>query len=193
MSGHTAIFVVSALLWLVASTFIFRVVVRRDYLRHGRLSILSSSLELLVFCLWAWLAYTYRPPDWPAIHVGSVVRVGGWILFAGGMVVAFGTMFVFGMGRAFGLRVGVLKQSGLYRLTRNPQLVAFLVAMIGYLALWPSWYGVGSVAILVVVSHAMVLTEEEHLRDSYGDEYLRYCERVPRYLGPARGPLKDAA
>ena len=109
------------------------------------------------------------------------------------MVVAFGTMFVFGMGRAFGWRVDMLKQSGPYRLTRNPQVVAFLVAMIGYLVLWPSWYGLSSVAIIVVVCHTMVLTEEEHLRDSYGDDYVRYCERVPRYLGPARGPLKNAA
>ncbi len=187
------VFLAAALLWLVAATFIFRVVVRRDYLSRGRLSFLSSFLELLVFCLWAWFAYAYRPPDWPAIHVGSLLRVVGWILFAGGMVVCFGTMFVFGMGRAFGVRVGVLKQSGLYRLSRNPQLVTFVVAMLGYLMLWPSWYGLGSVAILLPVSHAMVLTEEEHLRDSYGDEYLRYCERVPRYLGPARGPLKNAA
>ncbi|MBF8295644.1 MAG: hypothetical protein HW389_2189 [Bacteroidetes bacterium] len=27
------------------------------------------------------------------------------------------------------------------------------------------------------------MTEEEHLRSIYGEEYERYCERVPRYLG----------
>jgi protein-S-isoprenylcysteine O-methyltransferase Ste14 len=187
------VFLASALLLLVAATFIFRVVVRRDYMRRGRLSLFSGILELLVFCLWAWHAYVYRPDDWPAVHVGSVLRVVGWVAFAGGMVVAFGTMIVFGMSRAFGWRVDMLKQSGLYRLTRNPQVVAFLLAMIGYLVLWPSWYGLGSVAIVSVMSHTMVLTEEEHLRDSYGDEYVRYCERVPRYLGPARGPLRNAA
>jgi protein-S-isoprenylcysteine O-methyltransferase Ste14 len=190
---RTVVFLASALLFLVAATFIFRVVVRRDYMRRGRLSLFTGFLELLVFSLWAWHAYVYRPPDWPAIHVGSALRVVGWLLFAGGMVVAFGTMFVFGMSRAFGWRVDMLKQSGFYRLTRNPQVVAFMVAMIGYLALWPSWYGLGSVAILAVMSHTMVLTEEEHLSDSYGDEYVRYCERVPRYLGRTRGPLTEAS
>jgi protein-S-isoprenylcysteine O-methyltransferase Ste14 len=190
---RTVVFLASALLWFVVGIFIFRVVVRRDYLRRGRLSLFTGFLELLVYCLWASLAYVYRPPDWPAVHVGSVVRVIGWVTFAGGMVVTFGTMIVFGMSRAFGWRVDVLKQSGLYRLTRNPQTVAFLVAMIGYLVLWPSWYGLGSVAMIAVMSHTMVLTEEEHLRDSYGDEYVRYCQRVPRYLGPTRGPLKNAA
>lgn len=190
---RSVVFLASALLLLVAATFIFRVVVRRDYMHRGRLSLLTGFLELLIFSIWAWHAYEYRPPDWPAIHVGSALRVVGWLLFAGGMVVAFGTMFVFGMSRAFGWRVDMLKQSGLYRLTRNPQVVAFLLAMIGYVMLWPSWYGLGSVAIVAVMSHTMVLTEEEHLRDSYGDEYVRYCERVPRYLGPTRGPLENAA
>jgi protein-S-isoprenylcysteine O-methyltransferase Ste14 len=32
------------------------------------------------------------------------------------------------------------------------------------------------------VGHLMVMTEEEHLREVYGEEYERYCERVPRYL-----------
>lgn len=190
---RSLVFLASAILLLVAATFFFRVVVRRDYLRRGRLSLFTGLLELLVFSLWAWHAYVYRPPDWPAIHVGSMLRLVGWVLFAGGMVVAFGTMFVFGMSRAFGWRVDMLKQSGLYRLSRNPQTVTFLLAMIGYLILWPSWYGLGSVAIVAVISHTMVLTEEEHLRDSYGDEYVRYCERVPRYLWQARRPLKNAA
>jgi protein-S-isoprenylcysteine O-methyltransferase Ste14 len=29
----------------------------------------------------------------------------------------------------------------------------------------------------------MVLTEEEHLRAVHGEAYVRYCERVPRYIG----------
>jgi protein-S-isoprenylcysteine O-methyltransferase Ste14 len=33
------------------------------------------------------------------------------------------------------------------------------------------------------IAHMMVLTEEEHLLDVYDEEYERYCERVPRYLG----------
>ena len=87
----------------------------------------------------------------------------------------------------------MLKQSGMYGLSRNPQTVAFLLAMVGYLVLWPSWYGLGSVAIVAVMSHTMVVTEEEHLRASFGEEYVRYCRGVPRYLGPAGGPLENDA
>jgi protein-S-isoprenylcysteine O-methyltransferase Ste14 len=33
-----------------------------------------------------------------------------------------------------------------------------------------------------VISHWMVITEEEHLQASLGEEYVRYCQKVPRYL-----------
>jgi len=36
---------------------------------------------------------------------------------------------------------------------------------------------------LMAILHVMVLTEEEHLHNSYGQVYKQYCKRVPRYLG----------
>ncbi len=35
---------------------------------------------------------------------------------------------------------------------------------------------------VAVLSHLMILTEEEHLRHVFGEVYERYCERVPRYI-----------
>lgn len=179
-------YLASACLLLVAAFLIFRVLVRRDYLLRGRLTLFSSFLELLVFSLWAYFTYINRPFDWPAYHVGSLIRSIGWILFAGGLILTATAMAGLGMGRTFGRKVDVLRQSGLYRVTRNPQAVTFALAMIGYATLWPSWPHLGSLALYVVIVHMMVLTEEEHLRERYGEDYRRYCERVPRYLGLPR-------
>ena len=77
-----------------------------------------------------------------------------------------------------------LRQTGFYRFSRNPQVLAFLVAMIGYGLLWPTWQHAGSVVLIAALAHMMVLTEEEHLLDVLGEEYERYCQRVPRYLRP---------
>ncbi len=174
-------FALAAIL-LVAAYVLFRVIVRRDYQRKGRLTLFSGLLELLIFSLWAWFAYEYCPSDWPAVHVGPVIRVIGWILFAGGFTVTFVAMGWLGMARSFGWAPDVLKQSLFYRVTRNPQSVAFMLGMIGYLMLWPSWYGFGAVILAAVMVHLMILTEEEHLLAVHGEEYARYCERVPRYL-----------
>ena len=59
--------------------------------------------------------------------------------------------------------------------------------------LWPSWHMMMSLLLYVVLVHLMVLTEEEHLLARYGNEYLRYCEQVPRYIGVPRRNHKAAA
>jgi protein-S-isoprenylcysteine O-methyltransferase Ste14 len=82
-----------------------------------------------------------------------------------------------------GQKVDVLKQSGPYRITRNPQIVACFIAVFGYVLLWPSWHTLGWVISFSVIAHMMVLTEEEHLRNIFGEKYVQYCVRVPRYIG----------
>jgi protein-S-isoprenylcysteine O-methyltransferase Ste14 len=58
--------------------------------------------------------------------------------------------------------------------------------VIGCAVLWPSWYALGWVVLYGVIGHVMVLTEEEHLRNVYGEEYTVYCKQIPRYVGIPR-------
>jgi protein-S-isoprenylcysteine O-methyltransferase Ste14 len=183
----TAVYIVSAFLLIVAAFAVFRVVVRRDYRQKGRLTPLSGFLELLIWGLYMGFPYLYNPPQWVwfwsgDVPVGTPLRVSGMVCIGAGFVLAFGTMAWFGMRRAFGLEVNALIQTGPYRLTRNPQIIAGVLLVFGTAVLWPSWYAVGWVVLYAFVAHPMVLTEEEHLRVVFGEEYARYCERVPRYL-----------
>jgi protein-S-isoprenylcysteine O-methyltransferase Ste14 len=141
-----------------------------------------------MFGLWAYFAYLNRPPDWPAVHAGAIARLIGWACLAGGLTITAVVMGWFGIRRSLGLEVILLKQSGFYGVTRNPQAVAFAMGMIGYTVLWPSWRSLGAVAIYAAIVHMMVLTEEEHLHDRYGEVYAQYCKRVPRYVGVRRLP-----
>jgi protein-S-isoprenylcysteine O-methyltransferase Ste14 len=176
----------SALLVLLVSFVVFRVAVRRDYLRFGRLRPLIAFLEYLAIGVWVYFGYSNIPRGWPAVRVGFVQEVVGWILFVGGWLVALAGILSLGIRRSHGLRVPTLRQAGLYRLTRNPQAVAFLLAMTGYVVLWPTCRNAGVLVLVVVLAHLMILTEEEHLRRVFGEEFQRYCERVPRYLGLQR-------
>ncbi|MFQ6113224.1 MAG: methyltransferase family protein [bacterium] len=92
-------------------------------------------------------------------------------------------IFWFKWLRAIGQKVDVLIQSGPYRYTRNPQIIACSIAVIGSILIWPSWHSVGWVVLFAIIAHIMVLTEEEHLRNVFGDEYEKYCNSVPRYFG----------
>lgn len=178
-----------AVILLITLTFVvFRVIVRRDYQRKGRATLLSSLLELLVMGLYMSFPYLYNPPQWVAfwsreVPVSEPLRIVGVVCITIGLVFAFGTMFWFGVRRALGLQVKGLIQSGPYRVTRNPQLVSFSTVVLGSVVLWPSWYSLGWATLYGMVVHPMVVTEEEHLLAVFGEEYACYCQRVPRYVG----------
>jgi protein-S-isoprenylcysteine O-methyltransferase Ste14 len=177
----------SGALVLAAGYAVFRVLVRRDYERRGRLSALSVSLEWAAILLWVAFGSVNQPADWPALHVGPVSRVIGWGLVVSGVLTMLTAMLVvLGIKRSHGLDAERLERRSLYGISRNPQLLGFLAAMIGYLALWPSWRNLGTMLLLAVITHLMVRTEEEHLRRQFGEAYERYCSAVPRYIGPRR-------
>lgn len=93
------------------------------------------------------------------------------------------------MGLRDSWRVGVredqrtdLIEGGIYRFTRNPYFLSYLIMFAAYTALLQS-------VILLVLSlvgfaliHAMILKEERHLSALHGEKYRQYRERVPRYL-----------
>lgn len=195
--GTMAYFLAAALL-IAAAVAVFRVFARSDYQRRGRLTLRTSFLETLVMILYMSFPYLYNPPRWVpfwsrAVPASKQLRMAGVLCIAVGLASAFGTMLWFGLRRAFGLQVEGLVQSGPYRVTRNPQIVGFLLVVLGCVVLWPSWYATGWVMLYGVVAHLMVRTEEEHLLSVYGEEYARYCQRVPRYVGLWRGRQKAAA
>ena len=184
---ETVIYLIAAALLIAFAFVVFRVIVRSDYQRKRRATLLSSLLELLFVCLYLCFPYLYNPPQWMSVWlhvpVSEPLRSVGLVCIAIGLVSAIGTLFWFGLRRAFGLQVKGLIQSGPYRVTRNPQLVFFILVVLGCVVLWPSWYALGWVALYGIVFHLMVVTEEEHLLAVFGEEYTRYCRRVPRYLG----------
>jgi len=77
---------------------------------------------------------------------------------------------------------------GPYRLTRNPIYIA-------YLGLWLGWaLFFGSIGVLIawsllcLVANLMIVPQEERdLGAAFGEVYLQYKNRVPRWLGKAKG------
>lgn len=182
MSG--LLYALCAALVLAAGFTVFRMIVRRDYAARGHLSAVSALLEWVAILLWVAFGSLNQPPDWPTVHVGLMARIGGWMLVAGGVAIMLTALFhTLGVRRSHGRGVDQLERRGLYSLSRNPQIVGFLVAMIGYLLLWPSLRGAGTLFLIASIMHLMVKTEEEHLHRRFGAEYERYRSTVPRYLG----------
>jgi protein-S-isoprenylcysteine O-methyltransferase Ste14 len=81
---------------------------------------------------------------------------------------------------------GRLLSEGIYSRVRHPRYVEIVLGCLAY-ALFANYLGAYIVAVLCIpVVHLIVLLEERELIDRFGDEYVVYAERVPRYI-PRRG------
>lgn len=136
---------------------------------------ISQSLNVVVFAL--------AVLDWNSLGLPRLPSlVAGAVLFVGGFAVAIAAGYDLGVEETKGLE-GELRTGGWYRYSRNPQYVGYIAATIGFALLANSLL----TAIVCVVFLGWWLTlpfaEEPWLRDQYGDEYERYAERVPRFVG----------
>jgi protein-S-isoprenylcysteine O-methyltransferase Ste14 len=166
---------------------VFRVIVRREYFLRGQLTWMSSILQLLVFTGWMSYPYLFNPSEWALFWLlagptSLQQQIAGFIILFLGFLIAFGTMAWFGFRRAFGLENRGLIQTGPYQLTRNPQILGGYLIVLGVTLQWPSLHSIMWIFFYGVSCHWMILTEEEHLLVVFGDEFVSYCEQVPRYL-----------
>jgi protein-S-isoprenylcysteine O-methyltransferase Ste14 len=183
---------------IMSALLVFRVIVRNDYRRHGRLTPVSSVLESIFWGPAFAFPYLYNPPSWPSFWnwdagLDHRVQVGGSALVILGLICVAGTMGQLGLRRSLGERVDTLRVTGLYGISRNPQVVCGYLIIVGIALRWPSWYAVGWVGLMWLALHMMVITEEEHLRAVFGSEYAAYCERVPRTLRLGAGRRRRSA
>ena len=176
-----------AILLLLFAYVVLRIIVRRDYTTRGRLSTLSSGLQLIVFIGFFSFPYLFNPPEWAWFWMVSAsssrgLYLAGLLLICLGFVGAFGTMAWFGIRRAFGIYIDGLNKEGPYKVSRNPQILGGYLLVIGPSLQWPSLYTIGWILMYAIIAHWMVITEEEHLLRIYGEEYEEYCSEVPRYV-----------
>ncbi|MFW9901550.1 MAG: methyltransferase family protein [Candidatus Thorarchaeota archaeon] len=72
--------------------------------------------------------------------------------------------------------------SGFYRISRNPQLFSIYIIFIGHILMIGSWISLIILLVSILGSHFSILGEEKRLKEQYGNSYLEYKEKVPRYF-----------
>lgn len=72
--------------------------------------------------------------------------------------------------------------TGLYKVSRNPQIVTVYIIFLGYTLLIGSWLSMIILLFSFTGQHFSLLGEERRLTEQYGDSYLEYKKKVPRYF-----------
>lgn len=120
--------------------------------------------------------------DWNSGLWPSPLRywLAGPLVFLGAALVTWG-MLALGARRTSGLPQGLVVE-GPYRFTRNPQYVGDSLLFIGVAIFANS----GVVAVTHLLAALVLLlapfAEEPWLHDEYGEDYVAYRRRVPRFL-----------
>ena len=99
----------------------------------------------------------------------------------------FGLASLHDLGESW--RVGVIEEQstelvegGIYRFTRNPYFLAYLLMFAAYTLLLQNVVLLALSCLGFVLIHAMVLKEEAYLQKAHGEAYREFQQRVPRYL-----------
>lgn len=86
-------------------------------------------------------------------------------------------------------RVGIDKKTktslitnGIYKFSRNPAFVGFDLLFIGLFLTYSNMLTFFIMIINIMALHFLILKEEKHLITMFGDEYLQYQNKAPRYF-----------
>lgn len=115
-------------------------------------------------------------PRRPAEAAGAALTLTGAGLLVGGI-----RRFA-GAGQVSGTEVGDLVTAGVYRYSRNPQYVGYVLALVGLGLARRSAAVLGLATAMALVFRDWVPIEERHLDQELGAAYSRYRERTARWL-----------
>ena len=130
------------------------------------------------------------------VVLNSFAPIGYWLnfpwRFIGLMPLVLGFMLSLGSGNLFrrsgtpprpGVRATVLVTKGAFRRTRNPMYLGLVVMLVGIATLLGSFSPVIVILFVVWILHSkFILREEKWMENWFGESYLEYKSKTPRWL-----------
>jgi protein-S-isoprenylcysteine O-methyltransferase Ste14 len=162
----------------------YRVFIKRVYLIKKKLTFLIGFSQNIIFLIHVLLLYLpyYLFSSLPNLKTGKIIILGIFVFIIGFSILIWGFINLQSIFRINGIKSDRLILKGIYKYTRNPQIIGYGLLIISYAIMWPSWYIIVSIISYIIISHNMILSEEKHLRKLFGEEYEKYCMKTPRYF-----------
>jgi protein-S-isoprenylcysteine O-methyltransferase Ste14 len=116
--------------------------------------------------------------------VGFLVAMSGQVL----RVLVIGLVYITRGGQNRQVWANSLVDGGMFAHCRNPLYVGNVLVILGLAIVHNGWamYLV-ALPVFFFAYAAIVSAEEEYLRSRFGDTYVQYCQRAPRWIPSLRG------
>ena len=72
--------------------------------------------------------------------------------------------------------------NGLYRVSRNPMYITYFIYFLGCVLLTQSWILLVLLICFQISVHWIILSEERWCVKEFGEEYIKYMNKVRRYI-----------
>jgi protein-S-isoprenylcysteine O-methyltransferase Ste14 len=168
------------LILAVSASMVALLYARWEYRERGKLTVFGLFLLcVMIFMPNLVLEYATRY-EMPA----TLLDYAGVIIGLLGLVICVFAMIHFrSVSKILCIDAGDLTRTGPYRWSRNPQYVGWVLFLLGFaLNDWSLWC-LAALLVVAISLHLLVLIEEEHLRRVFGETYIEFCGKTPRYLG----------
>ena len=140
--------------------------------------------KYLIVLLWAAMVMSSWGMNLAFVERPKFLKWVALCLWTSGFILLFSGRFE--LGSSF--RIGRAKEStglredGLFSMSRNPMYLGVYTTLLAAILYTPNPVLLLVGVFIVFAHHKIVLAEEEHLRNIFGEEYRDYCRRVRRYL-----------
>ena len=183
----------------------------RDWRSFGAFSAFLVALftemygfPLTIYFLSGWLQSRFPNIDWFSHDAGHLLEMMfGWkanphfgpfhllsfALIGGGFYVISNAWHVLYEAQ----KRNELATTGPYAYVRHPQYVGFILIMLGFLVQWPTLLTLAMFPVLVWMYVRLAKAEEREAITTFGERYRRYAARVPGFIPPLSGPVRDAS
>lgn len=130
------------------------------------------------------LVYLFIPLSVPTFQIRLFIP-GLILIYAGIGIFAWAYLYLGLLGTIGGASLGIkdeLVTTGPYKYTRNPQYLGILAFLFGFSLLTGSLYIFLFSLLWVILFYILVIFEEKELEQEFGERYIKYKNKVPRFL-----------
>jgi protein-S-isoprenylcysteine O-methyltransferase Ste14 len=141
----------------------------------GKVMMIGSAISMLIFIALGWFnAFSINLAFW----IGLAIIVVGHVVFA---------LCCLAM-REHPEKKKTVVDWGIFKITRHPHVISGMIMSLGVIVMGWNW---GSMMYIILwvyfvfdigFNHFYILTEEKRNVEKFGQEYLDYMKRVPRYF-----------